>query len=176
MAEKSYGARQCPRCGKAFRARYPAQVFCGAVCEKLRRIEIAIRRRAKSAEGYCSDLDWVNGQLEDALASKRAKPRAGHKKEAAPNAAKQEGNDMGDEKKAAKKSGDGADAPKPRKAQPQSPAKAPQANKPRQRGAAMRKCHDCGKPTPDYRCRACLAKWRQAQGVARDATDDYEGE
>ena len=176
MAEKFYGARECPRCGKAFQARYPAQVFCGAVCEKLHREKLAERRRARAEAGHCSDLDWVNGQLEDALASKRAKPRAGHKKEAGPKAAKQEGKNMGKEKKAASASGHVASAPKPRKAMGQSPAKAPRANKPRQRGSAMRKCHDCGKPTPDYRCRACLAKWRQAQGVARDATDDYEGE
>ena len=32
--------------------------------------------------------------------------------------------------------------------------------------ASMRKCHDCGKATPDYRCPKCLAKWRARHGVA----------
>lgn len=31
---------------------------------------------------------------------------------------------------------------------------------------SMRRCHDCGRPTPDYRCPKCLAKWRQRNGVA----------
>lgn len=28
----------------------------------------------------------------------------------------------------------------------------------------MRKCHDCGKPTPDYRCPACWRKLRRRLG------------
>ena len=34
---------------------------------------------------------------------------------------------------------------------------------------ASRACHDCGRPTTDYRCPACRAAFRQRHGVARDA-------
>lgn len=34
----------------------------------------------------------------------------------------------------------------------------------------MRRCHDCGKPTRDYRCAACreahLERWRKEQGIS----------
>lgn len=29
-----------------------------------------------------------------------------------------------------------------------------------------RKCHDCGKPTTNYRCPLCLAKWKRKHGVS----------
>lgn len=29
-----------------------------------------------------------------------------------------------------------------------------------------RKCHDCGKPTTDYRCAKCLKKWRKKHNLA----------
>lgn len=29
----------------------------------------------------------------------------------------------------------------------------------------VRKCHDCGKPTPDYRCPACQAAFREKNNV-----------
>lgn len=35
-----------------------------------------------------------------------------------------------------------------------------------------RKCHDCGCPTSDYRCPACLKAWRQKHGVSGDADVD----
>lgn len=38
---------------------------------------------------------------------------------------------------------------------------------------ATRRCHDCGKPTPDYRCPKCLAKWRKKHGVSEDAVRLY---
>ena len=31
-----------------------------------------------------------------------------------------------------------------------------------------RKCHDCGKPTDDYRCAECKARWRAKYGVPTD--------
>lgn len=31
-----------------------------------------------------------------------------------------------------------------------------------------RRCHDCGKPTSDYRCTACWAKRRGTQETAQD--------
>lgn len=38
-----------------------------------------------------------------------------------------------------------------------------------------RKCHDCGRPTDDYRCPVCLRKWRQKNGVSESACgiDEY---
>lgn len=38
----------------------------------------------------------------------------------------------------------------------------------------MRKCHDCGEPTTDYRCRACLAKWRSKHHVSSVVSDAEE--
>lgn len=35
-----------------------------------------------------------------------------------------------------------------------------------------RKCHDCGKPTNDYRCYKCLAKWRIKHGVSPNAVEN----
>lgn len=35
-----------------------------------------------------------------------------------------------------------------------------------------RRCHDCGRPTADYRCRQCRLKWREKYGVGRDATEE----
>lgn len=34
------------------------------------------------------------------------------------------------------------------------------------RGQALRKCHDCGRPTVDFRCPPCRAKWRAKNGLA----------
>lgn len=38
-----------------------------------------------------------------------------------------------------------------------------------------RRCHDCGRPTDDYRCPVCLRKWRQKNGVSESAygIDEY---
>lgn len=38
--------------------------------------------------------------------------------------------------------------------------------------AYSRTCHDCGKPTNDYRCSACLAKWRAKNHVSSWSGDD----
>lgn len=36
-----------------------------------------------------------------------------------------------------------------------------------------RKCHDCGKPTNDYRCEKCRDKWKRKYGVIiRNAVED----
>jgi len=32
--------------------------------------------------------------------------------------------------------------------------------------ASGRVCHDCGRPTPDYRCSRCRAVWKQIHGVS----------
>ena len=34
------------------------------------------------------------------------------------------------------------------------------------RGPARRTCHDCGRPTVDFRCPPCRAKWRAKNGLA----------
>jgi len=34
-----------------------------------------------------------------------------------------------------------------------------------------RKCHDCGKPTYNYRCDKCLKKWRERWGVGSGIVD-----
>lgn len=41
---------------------------------------------------------------------------------------------------------------------------------------SRRRCHDCGKPTTDYRCPKCLAKFRARNGVSvNGAKDDDDG-
>ncbi len=35
-----------------------------------------------------------------------------------------------------------------------------------------RKCHDCKRPTSDYRCPRCLRKWRIKHGVAESGRED----
>lgn len=42
-------------------------------------------------------------------------------------------------------------------------------------GSGIRKCHDCGKPTHDHRCPACLRRWRQLHGVCLGGGGDEEG-
>jgi len=37
----------------------------------------------------------------------------------------------------------------------------PKPRLPKPRGKNMRKCHNCGRPTPDYRCSKCWAKLRE---------------
>ena len=37
---------------------------------------------------------------------------------------------------------------------------------------SLRRCHDCGKPTVDYRCPKCRARWRERNGVAPSAQED----
>ena len=37
-----------------------------------------------------------------------------------------------------------------------------------------RKCHDCGKPTNDYRCETCLGKWRARNDVPICGGDEVE--
>lgn len=39
-------------------------------------------------------------------------------------------------------------------------------------GLSVRRCHDCGRPTTDYRCPKCRAMWREKHGVAPSAQDD----
>ena len=39
---------------------------------------------------------------------------------------------------------------------------------------AGRRCHDCGRPTSDYRCPACRAKWKRKWNVQPNA-DEEEG-
>ena len=34
------------------------------------------------------------------------------------------------------------------------------------RGQSLRKCHDCGRPTTDFRCPSCRAKFRAKHGLA----------
>lgn len=34
--------------------------------------------------------------------------------------------------------------------------------------APKRPCHDCGKPTTDYRCMACRRKWATKHGISPD--------
>lgn len=42
-------------------------------------------------------------------------------------------------------------------------------------GAYMRRCHDCGAPTTDYRCPRCWAKLRSRGGYSTtDAVQDVE--
>lgn len=42
-------------------------------------------------------------------------------------------------------------------------------------GAYMRRCHDCGAPTTDYRCPACWAKLRSRGGYSTtDTVQDVE--
>ena len=36
------------------------------------------------------------------------------------------------------------------------------------RTAAKRHCHDCGKPTTNYRCEACWERLRKKHGVPAD--------
>ena len=37
-----------------------------------------------------------------------------------------------------------------------------------------RSCHDCGKPTNDYRCETCLGKWRARNDVPICGGDEVE--
>ena len=39
--------------------------------------------------------------------------------------------------------------------------------------AKGRACHDCQRPTSDYRCSACLAKWRARHGVPARTNLEY---
>ena len=39
--------------------------------------------------------------------------------------------------------------------------------------AGQRRCHDCGKPTTNYRCPTCLRAWRLKHGVPMDGDGGY---
>lgn len=39
-------------------------------------------------------------------------------------------------------------------------------------GTSVRRCHDCGKLTHDYRCPACLRKWRRRHNVSLHSCDE----
>lgn len=41
---------------------------------------------------------------------------------------------------------------------------------------AKRKCHDCGKPTYNYRCTACHEKFRLKHGVPVEDDDEGPGD
>ena len=41
--------------------------------------------------------------------------------------------------------------------------------------SSIRKCHDCGKPTTNYRCAECLTKWKIKNGLSIRA-EAYEAE
>ena len=52
----------------------------------------------------------------------------------------------------------------------------PEGGVPRRRSAKYsRTCHDCGKPTDNYRCEKCLRRWRLQHGVRVLAAEDDEG-
>ena len=38
--------------------------------------------------------------------------------------------------------------------------------------AGMRRCHDCGKPTTNYRCPKCLSVWRRKYGISENIRDE----
>jgi hypothetical protein len=40
---------------------------------------------------------------------------------------------------------------------------------------AMRRCHECGRLTTDYRCPVCLDAWRKKHGVRLTALSEPEG-
>lgn len=40
---------------------------------------------------------------------------------------------------------------------------------------SRRRCHDCGKPTTDYRCPQCLAAFRARNGVSLNAAKEEDG-
>lgn len=44
--------------------------------------------------------------------------------------------------------------------------------KPQKFYESKRQCHDCGRPTNNYRCPRCLSKWRIKHGVAANPADD----
>lgn len=51
------------------------------------------------------------------------------------------------------------------------------STKPQKYCAPKRKCHDCGRPTNNYRCPRCLSKWRIKNGIAAEPTcvdNDYD--
>ena len=39
---------------------------------------------------------------------------------------------------------------------------------------SIRRCHDCGKPTTDYRCPKCLVRWRMKNGVPACGGDEED--
>lgn len=39
-----------------------------------------------------------------------------------------------------------------------------------------RRCHDCGRPTPNYRCSGCLRKWRAKHDVSDADIINFDGD
>jgi len=39
-------------------------------------------------------------------------------------------------------------------------------------GWAQRRCHDCGKPTTNYRCPKCLSAWRRKHGISENIREE----
>lgn len=51
----------------------------------------------------------------------------------------------------------------------------PQTEPTGRKSAHSRVCHDCGKPTDNYRCERCLRRWRLQNGVSQNNAVDEEG-
>lgn len=39
-------------------------------------------------------------------------------------------------------------------------------------GEFVRRCHDCGRPTYNYRCQDCLTRWREKHHVSLSVEDE----
>lgn len=129
----------CPFCGIVFQRRQSNQIYCSTHCR--RQHEQQERRKAK-------------GQVVEP--SERVCPVCGDTFR--PKNYRHTYCSMACQEKSKLKAYAGIRQPAPRR---------PKGT--RDQGEFVRPCHDCGKPTTDYRCPKCLSQWRARYHVSPSA-------
>lgn len=143
--KRTYKPRRCEYCDKEFIPLNAGQLYCSQECREER--EAACKRQAQ-----CADIDWLNFKYESLLEKSKNTHNEDQEllrhdyNELKP---KMKGKDLKAEKSGQFDDGEDDEAAK-----------------------GKRKCHDCGKPTYNYRCTPCTAKWKRKHAVS--ASEDFE--
>lgn len=66
-----YGTRTCLHCNKKFDASYPAQITCSKQCRIARRLALDRHRKKRWRDILLETIEWINCQLEEAIAARK---------------------------------------------------------------------------------------------------------
>lgn len=151
--KRTYKHRKCEYCDKEFIPLSSGQLYCSPECK----LEM---KRAYRREALCADIDWLNSKYESLLDKNKKQHGKDYELLRHDYLVTHDYNELNKEIKdndlTAEKSGH-LDAGEDDEA-----------------AKGNRKCHDCGRPTYNYRCTPCTAKWKKKHAVSM--SDDFEVE
>lgn len=175
-----YKPRRCEGCDKEFIPKQAATLYCSEEC----------KRNSRPKLQYCGDVDWVNAKYEELLAAYtklqeskargidellednkrlRQELKALENSQEFQRKTEKLENEQVDTQKLQRRveelEGELADAQKLTKSYEKSYEEVVVNSGGGVSTPKSRKCHDCSKPTNDYRCSQCLARWRKKNNV-----------